>query len=133
MRYHSWRTQRLVGAVSQRSAAISRPRKVRREVLAADAARNGKHFKRQFLANIYEPRRTPSQTPFIGYSEMLAEDRGEIGRGFPDLKRSHRAGKHLNDILDLPKIEARWRSSETFDVHEIARERRYYHPTAREG
>ncbi len=78
---------------------------------AKEAAEAANHTKSQFLANMSHELRTPLNA-IIGYSEMLAEQAGDIGRDdfIQDLERIRGSGKHLlsliNEILDLSKIEA---------------------------
>jgi len=75
---------------------------------AAEAANRSKS---SFLANMSHELRTPLNA-IIGYSEMLAEEAGEMSADelTGDLARITHAGKHLlsliNDVLDLSKIEA---------------------------
>lgn len=75
---------------------------------AAEAANQAKS---QFLANMSHELRTPLNA-IIGYSEMLQLEATESDYSsiIPDLKKIHRAGQRLldmiNDILDISKIEA---------------------------
>jgi signal transduction histidine kinase/CheY-like chemotaxis protein len=76
-----------------------------------DEAQAANRAKSQFLANMSHELRTPMNA-IIGYSEMLAEEAGDLGlqQFIPDLNRIRSAGRQLlsiiNDILDLAKIEA---------------------------
>ncbi len=78
---------------------------------AKEAAEAASRAKSQFLANMSHELRTPLNA-IIGYSEMLLEERAELGRPHvvSDLEKVRGAGKHLlgliNDILDISKIEA---------------------------
>jgi len=95
---------------------------------AKEAAEAASRSKSTFLANMSHELRTPLNA-IIGYSEMLQEEAGELGRVdfAEDLGRIHTAGKHLlgliNDVLDLSKIEAGKMELylETFDVAEMVR------------
>lgn len=78
---------------------------------AKDAAEAANRTKSQFLANMSHELRTPLNA-IIGYSEMLAEEAGDLGRPdfVQDLERIRSSGRHLlsviNEVLDLSKIEA---------------------------
>jgi signal transduction histidine kinase/DNA-binding response OmpR family regulator len=82
-----------------------------------------------FLANMSHELRTPMNA-IIGYSEMLQEEAGDLGRTefLPDLQKIHSAGKHLlgliNDILDLSKVESGKMTLfiEDFDVAKLVNE-----------
>lgn len=83
-----------------------------RELEAAkEVADKANAAKSDFLAKMSHELRTPLNS-IIGLSEMLYEDAVEFNDGdyVEPLKRVHRAGQHLldliNDILDLSKIEA---------------------------
>jgi signal transduction histidine kinase len=65
--------------------------------------------KSQYLANMSHELRTPLNA-ILGYTQLLADEARDDGRGTADLERVERAGTHLlalvNDVLDLSKIEA---------------------------
>ncbi len=96
-----------------------------------EEAEQANQVKNVFLANMSHELRTPLNA-VIGCSELLreeAEDLGEAGEIFnEDLKRIHKAGKHLlglvNDVLDLSRIKSGAMDVyyETFDVASLIAE-----------
>ena len=86
---------------------LSHRKRAEREILEAmRAAEEANRTKSTFLANMSHELRTPLNA-IIGYSEMLQEDAGEIGRDdfVSDLDKILAAARHLlaliNDVLDL--------------------------------
>jgi signal transduction histidine kinase len=75
--------------------------------LAKEGAEAASRAKSAFLANMSHELRTPLNA-ILGYSEMLAEDAPEEMR--EDLRRIHRSGRHLlqllNAMLDIARVEA---------------------------
>jgi PAS domain S-box-containing protein len=78
---------------------------------ARDLATEASKTKSAFLANMSHELRTPLNA-IIGYSEMLIEEMGDVGKtGYEgDLEKIRMAGKNLlgliNEVLDLSKIES---------------------------
>lgn len=78
---------------------------------ARDQATEANKTKSAFLANMSHELRTPLNA-IIGYSEMLIEEMGDVGKtGYEgDLEKIQTAGKNLlgliNEVLDLSKIES---------------------------
>jgi signal transduction histidine kinase/CheY-like chemotaxis protein len=78
---------------------------------ARDQAEAMSRTKSSFLANMSHELRTPLNA-IIGLTEMMVSNSGRFGteRAVEPLRRVHRAGKHLldliNQVLDLSKIEA---------------------------
>src|SRR3954462_4622836 len=78
---------------------------------ARDQAMDASRTKSSFLANMSHELRTPLNA-IIGLTELMVNNaaRFETGKAAEPLRRVHRAGKHLldliNQILDMSKIEA---------------------------
>lgn len=98
-------------------------------IMAKNAAEEASRAKSRFLANMSHELRTPL-TAIIGYSEMLNEAMQENGDfdSSSDIRKIHRAGKHLlqiiDEILDVSKIEAGKMELylETFDLSSLIRD-----------
>ena len=96
---------------------------------AREAAEAASRAKSLFLANMSHELRTPLNA-IIGYSEILQEEAGELGREdfLADLRKIHAAGTHLlsliTDVLDLSELEAGRMALElrTFDVAPLVTE-----------
>ena len=79
--------------------------------VARDAADEANRTKSSFLANMSHELRTPLNA-IIGLTEMMVSNAPRFGteKAAEPLRRVHRAGKHLldliNQVLDLSKIEA---------------------------
>ena len=79
--------------------------------VARDAADEANRTKSSFLANMSHELRTPLNA-IIGLSDMMVSNAERFGteKAVEPLRRVHRAGKHLldliNQVLDLSKIEA---------------------------
>ncbi len=103
-------------------------RKAIEQALAAgrDAAEAANLAKSQFIANMSHELRTPLSA-VIGYSEMLAEEIGDLGHMhlMADVGKIEASARHLlsliNDVLDLAKIEAgrMTLTSEWFDLGSV--------------
>ncbi len=91
---------------------------------ARDTAEAANRAKSAFLANISHELRTPLSA-ILGFSDLLARDRGLTAEQRESLGIINRSGEHLlaliNDVLAIAKIEAGrvMLQENTFDLHQL--------------